>query len=262
MGFDRNEHLPGGGTSNEGAGPSEKEEIYLSVVIPAFNEETRVPGTLRRTNDWCSGNLPTYEVVVVDDGSIDGTLEAARAIAKGAPAIRVLARPHLGKGAAVREGMLHAKGAYVLFMDADGATPLDEIGKLLKKMDEGYPVAIGSRVVRNPKETSVDMPIRRKMAGRLFALLANIFAVPGILDTQCGFKMFRRDAARDLFGRQQCNGFAFDVEILHLAGRLSLPVAEVPINWLHQEGSKVEFASEGPRMLFDVLKVRYLHRKM
>jgi dolichyl-phosphate beta-glucosyltransferase len=204
--------------------------------------------------------IPSLEIIIVDDGSNDGTLDIARSLSRSDIRVKVLARTHLGKGAAVKEGMLNATGEFILFMDADGATPLNEIRKLLQKMEEGYPVAIGSRVVVNPKETKVVSSFHRIFLGRIFSKAVNILAVPGIRDTQCGFKMFRKDAAKALFAMQKCKGFAFDVEILFLAKRMSLSVAEVPINWAAQQGSKVNLFTDSCKMFMDILKIRQVHR--
>jgi dolichyl-phosphate beta-glucosyltransferase len=236
-------------------------DAFLSVVIPAYNERSRLPKTLLETIAWCNENLPSYEIMVADDGSTDDTLELARLCMEFDGNVRVLSCPHLGKGAAVRMGMLNAKGEKVLFMDADGATPLDEIPKLARKLDEGFPIAIGSRVVTVDSGTTVEITALRKLTGRIFANLVKLFGVKGISDTQCGFKMFRRDVANALFLRQKIEGFAFDVEILYLARRLSFPVAEVPVNWIDQKGSKVNVARDSIKMLLDVSKVRWVQRK-
>ena len=162
----------------------------------------------------------------------------------------------------MRIGMLNSVGTYVLFMDADGATPLSEIPKLIAKIEEGYSVAIGSRVIQNPGETTVKTSLHRKIIGRTFAALVNIFAVSGIADTQCGFKMFKKDIKKELFSRQKINGFAFDVELLYLANKLSYPVAEVPVNWVNQKGSKVNLITDSIKMLKDILKIRLIHKIM
>jgi dolichyl-phosphate beta-glucosyltransferase len=245
-----------------GTGDSQgREDIYLSIVIPAFNENRRLSKTVEGTLDWCSRSVPSYEIIIVDDGSSDDTLLIAKSFSVPFDRVVTLEQPHLGKGAAVKEGMLRAAGKYILFMDADGATPMGEIRKLLAKMDEGYPVAIGSRVADIPMETTVMISFRRKIIGRTFAMLVNLLAVPEIKDSQCGFKMFRNDAAKNLFRRQKCNGFAFDVEILYLAGKMSLPVAEVPVHWTSQSGSKVSLFVDGFRMLMDILKIRKVHKR-
>jgi len=144
-------------------------------------------------------------------------------------------------------------------MDADGATPLSEIPKLLSKLHEGYDVALGSRVQQHPGEVTVKTSLHRKIIGRVFAGAVNVFAISGIADTQCGFKMFRREAAREIFSRQRITGFAFDVEILYLAKKLGYPMIEVPVSWFSQEGSKVSLVSDPIKMLIDIMRVRYLH---
>jgi dolichyl-phosphate beta-glucosyltransferase len=239
----------------------ERKKLQLSIVVPAYNEKKRLPGTILNTIRWCQENLGSYEIIIVDDGSSDETLEMAKLFEECDGNVRALACPHLGKGAAVRMGMLNARGERVLFMDADGATPLDEIPKLMRKLGEGYPIAIGSRVVTEDSGTTVENTALRKLTGRIFANIVKLFGVKGISDTQCGFKMFRRDVANALFLRQKIEGFAFDVEILYLARRLSFPVAEVPVNWIDQKGSKVSVARDSIKMLLDVSMVRWVQRK-
>jgi dolichyl-phosphate beta-glucosyltransferase len=158
--------------------------------------------------------------------------------------------------------MLNARGRRVLFMDADGATPLDQIPKLLAAIDGGSDVAIGSRVAQRPGEARLETTAHRRLIGRTFAFLVNLLAVPGIADTQCGFKMFRREAVRPIFGRQRMHGFAFDVEVLYLAHRLGLAVAEIPVDWIGQPGSKVNLVTDSIRMLRDVARVRWMHREV
>jgi dolichyl-phosphate beta-glucosyltransferase len=165
----------------------------------------------------------------------------------------------MGKGAAVRTGVLNATGRFVLFMDADGATPLGEIPKLLAAIDEGYDVAIGSRVVRREGEVEVKTTIHRRIIGRTFAFLTGLLALGGIADTQCGFKMFRREVATAVFSRQKIVGFAFDVEILFIARRLSLSIIEVPVNWVAQPGSKVNLVTDSLRMLWDNCWISWLY---
>jgi dolichyl-phosphate beta-glucosyltransferase len=240
---------------------SVSKDVYLSIVIPAFNERSRLPRTVLETISWCNRNVPSYELIISDDGSSDDTLEIAKLFSGHNKSVRYLACPHLGKGATVRIGMLNTVGDYVLFMDADGATPLSEIPKLIAKIDEGYAVAIGSRAIQNPDETIVKTSFHRKVIGRTFALLVNTFAIAGIADTQCGFKMFRKDVTKEIFLRQKINGFAFDVEILYLAKKLSCPIAEVPVNWVNQKGSKVNLVTDSIRMLKDILKIRFIHRQ-
>ena len=240
--------------------PAPRGEVQLSIVIPAYNEQARLPRTVLETIHWCSTRKLDFELVIADDGSRDETLAIARLFEESDARIRVLACPHMGKGAAVRMGMLNAKGRFVLFMDADGATPLDELPKLLAALEQGYDVAIGSRVAQHPGEVEVKTKLHRRFIGRTFAFLVNLLAFEGIADTQCGFKMFSRDAAAVIFSRQKIVGFAFDVEVLFLARRLSLTIAEIPVNWVAQPGSKVNLVADSIRMLWDISHIRWLHR--
>jgi dolichyl-phosphate beta-glucosyltransferase len=235
-------------------------EVQLSVVIPAYNEQARLPRTVLDTIGWCTTRSLDFEIIIADDGSRDQTLAIGRLFAESDQRVRVLACPHMGKGAAVRMGMLNARGRFVLFMDADGATPLDEIWKLLAAVEAGKDVVIGSRVARHPGEVEVTTSLYRRFIGRIFAFFVNVLAVKGIDDSQCGFKMFRGDAVAAIFSRQKTAGFAFDVEILFIARRLSLSIVEVPVNWVAQPGSKINLLADSIRMLWDISRLQWLHR--
>jgi dolichyl-phosphate beta-glucosyltransferase len=241
--------------------PAQRDEIELSLVIPAYNEQARLPRTVLETIRWGTSQHLNFELVIADDGSRDETLSLARLFEESDARVRALSCPHMGKGATVRMGVLNAKGRYVLFMDADGATPLTEIPKLLAAM-ETYDVAIGSRVIQQPGEVEVKTSALRKFVGRVFAFFVNLFAIEGIADTQCGFKMFRRDAALAVFSRQKTAGFAFDVEVLYLAKKLSLSITEIPVNWVAQAGSKVNLVADSIRMLWDISHIRWIHRNV
>jgi len=241
--------------------PRTRGEVILSIVIPAYNEQARLPRTVLETIRWCTAQKMDFELIIADDGSRDETLALARLFEESDARIRVFACPHMGKGATVRMGILNAKGRFVLFMDADGATPLTEIPKLLAAVEQGQDVAIGSRVVQRPGEVEVKTSSLRRFIGRSFALFVNLFAIEGIADTQCGFKMFRREAAAAIFSRQKSVGFAFDVEVLFIARRLLLSIAEIPVNWVAQPGSKVNLVTDSCRMLWDIGRIRWLHRK-
>ncbi len=240
--------------------PMLSSQIELSIVIPAYNEQTRLPRTVLETISWCTAQKLDFELIIADDGSRDETLALARLFEESDIRVRALACPHMGKGSAVRMGMLNAKGRFILFMDADGATPLGEVPKLLSALRSGYDVAIGSRVVQRPDEVNVKTPFYRRIIGRIFAFFVNLFALDGIADTQCGFKMFSHRAALAVFSRQKTVGFAFDVEVLFIARRLFLPIAEIPVNWVAQPGSKVNILSDSIAMLRDISKIRWLHR--
>jgi dolichyl-phosphate beta-glucosyltransferase len=248
------------GQFGEALKPARRGEIQLSIVVPAYNEQGRLPRTVLETIRWCTARRVEFELIITDDGSRDETLAVARLFEDSDVRIRALACPHMGKGAAVRMGILNAKGSVVMFMDADGATPLDEIPKLIDAINGGHDVAIGSRVVQRPGEVEVKASAHRRLIGRVFALFVNLFAVEGIGDTQCGFKAFRRTAAEAIFVRQKTVGFAFDVEILYIAKRLGLSVSEIPVNWEAQPGSKVNLLTDSVKMLWDITHIRWLHR--
>ena len=231
----------------------------LSIVIPAYNEVERLGPTLERVVAYCLAERADHEVLVVDDGSTDGTVALARSLAAAHPSIRVIEQgENRGKGAAVRAGMLAARGERVLFSDADLATPIEELVKLEAELDRGADIAIASRAAPGADIQVRQHPLR-EMMGRTFNLMVRLAAVGGIGDTQCGFKLFTRAAAQDLFGRAQVDGFAFDVEVLWLA-RGRYQVAEVPVVWRHIEESKVSPGSDAARMFLDLVRIRWLHR--
>ena len=211
----------------------------LSLVVPAYNEEKRLPVSLARIAEWLGSRAPrlTAEVLVVDDGSSDRTAAVAEKTAAGLGlSFRVIRLPeNRGKGAAVRAGVLEAGGEHVLVTDADLSTPIEEVEKLLAA---GAPVAIGSRGL-DATLVKERQPLFRVASGKLFNLLVRFLAVSGIRDTQCGFKLFRKDAAREVFSRATVDRFAFDVEALLLARRLGYPIAEVPVLWFNSPDTRV-----------------------
>ncbi len=240
--------------------PAPREDVHLSIVIPAYNEQSRLPRTVLETIRWCSARDLDFELIICDDGSSDETLALGRLFEESDHRVYTLACPHMGKGATVRMGVLNARGRRILFMDADGATPLDELPKLESALDDGYDIAIGSRVMQHPGEIEVKTSLHRRIIGRGFAFLVNLFAFYGIADTQCGFKMFRREAATAIFSRQRIRGFAFDVEILFIAKRLSFSIAEIPVNWVAQPNSKVNVVTDSLKMFWDLSHIRWVHR--
>lgn len=228
----------------------------LSIVIPAFNEEHRLGPTLERICAYADEHLDSYEVIVVDDGSSDRTAEVARSTGTGAVSVLELGA-NQGKGAAVRAGMLAATGERVLFSDADLATPIEEVAKLSARLDAGYDIAIASRGLAGADIRVRQHPIREAM-GRTFNVLVRLVVLGGIKDTQCGFKLFTRAAAHDLFDRATIDGFAFDVEVLWLAQK-RYRVAEVPVVWRHIEESKVSPGTDAARMFVDLFRLRLRH---
>ncbi len=244
--------------------------MSVSVIIPAFNEANRLPLTLAATWDYFAERGEAFEMLVVDDGSADATAQVTETFA----ASHVPSSPHCsgvrvlsyggnrGKGYAVRFGMLRASGDLRLFCDADLATPVEEYAVVLDAMRrEGAAVGIGSRPLRQ-SHLMVHQPWYREALGRGFNKAVRLLAVPGISDTQCGFKIFTAQAAAEVFSRCRLDGFAFDSEALFVAQRLGFRVAEVPIRWSHKAGSKVSMVRDGTRMLLDLAAIRRIHRRL
>ena len=230
--------------------------LDLSIVIPAFNESARLPETLRTLRAFLDGYPQRVEVIVVDDGSRDDTAAQVRQFESVDGRFRLIRLPqNRGKGYAVRTGVVNSSGAMVLFADADGATPFEELRRLEAEIRGGARIAIGSRGVRS-QATRVRARLYRRVLGRVFHAVVRLFAVRGVVDTQCGFKLFDAEVAHDLFSRMRMSGFSFDVEVLVMAMRSGYPVAEVPVNWTHQPGSKVRVLRDGLLMARDVLRIR------
>lgn len=228
----------------------------LSIVIPAFDEEARLAPTVRGAVACVRSRGVGGEVIVVDDGSRDGTSALVQRLAEELPEVRLVRlAANQGKGYAVRSGVLNAKGELVLFADADGATPWAELARLESAVAAGADVAIGSRAL-DSAETTVRARWHRRAMGRTFHRLVELLTVRGFRDTQCGFKLFRGPVAQDLFARMRMNGFSFDVEVLLMAQRGGHQVVEVPVNWVHQPGSRVSLVRDSLRMARDLFVIR------
>jgi len=222
----------------------------LSVVIAAYNEEARLPPTLDRLRAYLGQGSLAYEIVVVDDGSSDSTAEVARA--RGATVVRN--DTNRGKGFAARRGMLVARGRRRLMTDADLSTPIEDLPRLMARLDEGYDVAIGSRALPG-SNVEVRQSAYREVMGRLFNLCVRALAVPGLHDTQCGFKLFTAAAAERSFEPARHHGFSFDVETLFIARRRGLRIAEVPVTWRNDTASRVG-PLNGFRAFLDLARIR------
>ena len=227
----------------------------LSVIIPAFNEQSRLPKTLDSIYGFLSGRGRSFEVLVVDDGSHDNTADVVLEYSKTHPEVRLRSyQPNRGKGYAVRAGMLEAKGDLLLIDDADGSSPIEEVERLENAIANGADIAFGSRAKPDPSR-KVDALAHRKFIGNTFNAIVQSLLLPGFYDTQCGFKMFKRAVARDLFSVNKIDGFGFDVEVLYIARTRGYKVEEIAINWANMEGSKVNVLVDSPKMFLEVLKV-------
>ncbi|MGI4789636.1 MAG: dolichyl-phosphate beta-glucosyltransferase [Janthinobacterium lividum] len=239
--------------------------MFVSVIIPAFNEAARLPLTLRETVDYFAARDDAFEVLVVDDGSTDATASVVAEFAGRHPEMSIQCLSYggnRGKGFAVRYGMLRAGGDLRLFCDADLATPAEEYEVVLAAMTaQRAPIGIGSRPLRL-SNLMVHQPWYREQLGRGFNTAVQLLAVPGIKDTQCGFKIFTAEAAKAVFSRCRIDGFAFDSEALFVARRLGYSIAEVPIRWSHKDGSKVSMVRDGLKMLADLSRIRWMHRQL
>lgn len=239
--------------------------MSVSVIIPAYNEAVRLPSTLAATADYFAGRAEDFEVLVVDDGSTDETASVVSAFAGQRPEVSVQCLSYggnRGKGYAVRYGMLRASGDLRVFCDADLATPAEEYEVVWAAMTaQNAPIGIGSRPLRN-SHLLVHQPWYREQLGRGFNAAVQLLAVPGIADTQCGFKIFTAETAKAVFSKCRIDGFAFDSEALFIARRLGYGIAEVPIRWSHKEGSKVSMVRDGLRMLLDLSRIRWMHRQL
>lgn len=229
-------------------------EPYLSIIIPAYNEEVRILPTIGAIASYVSDLGFDWELIIADDGSKDQTIELVKEL--NLANLHLLEAPQNGgKGSAVQRGMLIAKGKFLLFTDADNSTPIEEVVKLLAKVDGGgYDIAVGSRAVAGAEEANKSF-LRKFLSRSLNLLVQNVLRIP-IKDTQCGFKLYSRAAARKLHQTQTMMGFSFDLEILYLAIKYGFKIAEIPVAWVDAPGSKVDTTKEAQRFLKDMVKIK------
>jgi glycosyltransferase involved in cell wall biosynthesis len=230
------------------------EPIYLSIIIPAYNEEQRLSKTLPRVAEYLQQQTYSYEVIVVENGSTDNTLQVAQKVSGQFPFIKIIKEEESGKGLAVRTGMLAATGQYRFMCDADLSMPIEEVYRFLPPQLEDADIVIGSREA--PGATRYNEPGHRHWGGRLVNLVIRLLALPGLRDTQCGFKSFTSTAAQDLFFSQTLFGWSFDIEILFVARRRGYSVAEIGIPWYYSDLSHVNPLRDAFQMILDIFKIR------
>jgi len=226
----------------------------LSIIIPALNEEDRLPESLTKVVGFLEGQAYPAEVLLVDNGSTDRTAAIAQEFAARHSNLRLLQDPRRGKGLAVRRGLLAAQGEYRFICDADLSMPIEEVNRFLPPALEGYDIAIASR--ETPGAVRYGEPAYRHWIGRVFNRAVKLLAVPGFEDTQCGFKCFRAQAGEDLFRVQRLDGWTFDVEVLFIALRRGYRVVEVPIPWYYNPGSRIRPVRDAFGMLADLFRIR------
>ena len=239
------------------------ETVDLSVAISAYNEATRLPPSLEHVLPFLVGLGRSFEVVVNDDGSTDRTADVVEEIGRRYPGrVRLLrGQTNQGKGAGIRRAVLASRGRYVLFSDADFSTPIEELPRLLEKLEQGYDIAIGSRVQPNGSDMRASQPLYRRFFGKLFHRLREP-VVHDIRDTQNGFKVFKGDVGRELFRDTQLTSIMFDVEVLYLAQRRGYRIAEVPVQWTNAGGSRMRVTvHHASRVFWDLVRIPWVHRR-
>lgn len=235
----------------------ENKSIFLSIVIPAYNEEKRISGSLRRIFDYLGGKGYPSEVLIIDDGSTDRTKEVSQGfISQGPAGIRVISLgKNSGKGKAVRKGVSESKGEYILVTDADLSTPIEEWDKFLAEHKNGFDVVIGSRGI-DPSLIATRQPWLRRITGKAFNILVRLLVMRGFNDTQCGFKSFSRAAASAVFNRAIINDFSYDVEAIFIAHAMGLKIKDVAVTWNDDARSKVRMHKDPFKMFLSLLAIR------
>jgi dolichyl-phosphate beta-glucosyltransferase len=241
--------------------------VLLSLIIPAYNESDRIGPSVEKAYSYLGNTDFDSEIIIVDDGSSDNTIQAVKEVFARKPetltrvATRlILLGKNSGKGAAVRRGMLEARGSVRIFTDADFSTPVQEVAKIIPLIASGeYDVVIGSRAAERRTLVKKHQPWYREAMGRFYNILVQLFVFRGIRDTQCGFKGFSGDAATLLFSKLRVQGFSFDVEILYLARRYGYRIREIAVEWYNDERSTVGALTDSAKMFWELLRIRKLH---
>lgn len=229
----------------------------ISVVIPAFNEENRIGATIRKIYDYLKEKSETFEIIVVDDGSSDNTVDVVRNVSERIKNIKLISNgTNKGKGFTVKNGILNSACSLVLISDADLSTPIEEVENFLAWIDNGYDIVIGSRGLEE-SEILKKQPWYRQSMGKTFNKMVKILVLGDFNDTQCGFKLFKSGAAKKVFSLSKIDGFAFDVEILFIAKKIGYRTKEVPVRWINSPHSKVRIMRDSLKMFFDLLRIRF-----
>ncbi len=231
----------------------------LSIIVPAHNEENRLPQSVEAILEFIHAQTYESEIIIIENGSSDSTAQISQDFAARHPEIQALQEPVAGKGLAVRRGMLAAKGDFRFICDADLSMPIDEVSLFLPPKAPPFDVAIASREI--PGAVRYNEPYYRHLIGRAFNLLVRVVTLPGLQDTQCGFKCFRAEAAEELFPLQTIAGWTFDVEILFIARKRGMQVIEIPINWYFNSGSRVRILRDSATMFADLFRIRLNNQK-
>lgn len=234
--------------------------MEISIIIPCYNEEKRIKKTLEKIWEYFKSKEIDFEIIVVDDGSRDKTVEIVEKWKEGKENIKLIKHPkNKGKGAAVKTGVMNAEGNLILFTDADLSTPIEEYEKLKKFIDSGYDISIGSRGLKESK-ILVPQPFFRRMIGRIFPFLVRLIVIRKFKDTQCGFKLFKKEVAKEIFKNLKTTGFAFDVEILYNSVKKRYKIKEVPVTWMNSPYSTVKIFRDSFKMFISLLKIRFLKK--
>jgi dolichyl-phosphate beta-glucosyltransferase len=229
--------------------------MHLSLIIPAYNEAERIAATLQKADRYLTQQSYSSEIIVVDDGSTDTTVEVVRATSLGTPLHLETLHPNRGKGTAVRQGMACAKGKIRLFFDADASTPIEEVDKIWPCFEEGADIVIGSRALPN-SEVLLHQAWYREFMGRINNFLLRLLGITRFYDTQCGFKAFTEKACAVVFPRQTIERFNFDPELLYIAAKHGLKIVEIPVRWENSPASRLHPIRDALRMLWDLLSIR------